>query len=207
MRDVRRRRDRYLPSSLNRASSSGSQSLTIPTVPSSIEREFTEEKPMSSWTSFAGIEPYLNAPILALAEAGRMNDTDDEIGDDLPDPDQIISIHATIEEEYDLTHRGAAVVSPRLKFGFSRTSTNTRGRTNEQLLSTIITAHYFEDGNKRTAWATTRLYLEDRGTELAVKETQAVKPILANIRIFEIEELAEWLANGHIDDSDIPSRT
>jgi hypothetical protein len=48
--------------------------------------------------------------------------------------------------------------------------------------------------------------LAERGTEPAVTDSQAVKPSLSNIRIFEIEELAEWPASGNIDDSNLPSR-
>lgn len=61
-------------------------------------------------------------------------------------------------------------------------------------------AHIFEDGNKRTGWTTTVLYLEECGTEPAIRGTEA-EPVLRYIRSYDIEEVAEWLATGDIDES------
>ncbi|ERJ06704.1 Fic/DOC domain containing protein [Halorhabdus tiamatea SARL4B] len=68
------------------------------------------------------------------------------------------------------------------------------------LLRRLISAHFFEDGNKRTAWTVTRLSLNQHGTGPAVQESERVATILRHIQRFETEELAEWLSNGEIDD-------
>jgi long-subunit acyl-CoA synthetase (AMP-forming) len=66
------------------------------------------------------------------------------------------------------------------------------------LLRKIITAHYFEDANKRTGWATTRKYLENHREAPADRER--VERVLRNIRSFSVEEIAEWLKTGEIDE-------
>jgi death-on-curing protein len=132
-----------------------------------------------------------------------VTDDEDVEGDDLPDAEEIIAIHDEIEEEYDLTHTGAAVAAPRLKFErllrddvepydglYLRAAA---------LLRNILTAHYFEDANKRTAWATARIYLETHGTEPADRSNR-VERVLKSIRLFDVEEIAEWLATGTIDE-------
>lgn len=40
---------------------------------------------------------------------------DQEIGDDLPDPEEIIEIHDEIVDNYNLTHTGTRVAAPRLQ--------------------------------------------------------------------------------------------
>jgi len=67
------------------------------------------------------------------------------------------------------------------------------------LLRKILTAHLFEDANKRTSWAVTVLYLDDRSAEPSKRGEQAEK-VLKRIRCYRVEEIAEWLANGTIDE-------
>lgn len=121
--------------------------------------------------------------------------------EDLPTAEQIIEIHDTIEEEYDLTHTGTAVAAPRAKLRRLLEDVDdhddlyTRAAA---LLYKLITAHYFEDGNKRTAWATIILFLEDRDAEPAEGGERAER-VLKRVRRYEVEEIADWLADGTLD--------
>ena len=62
-----------------------------------------------------------------------------------------------------------------------------------------ITRHVFEDGNKRTAWTATVLYLKEQDTEPAVRGMDAER-VLRRIRRYDIKEIAEWLKSGEIDE-------
>ena len=62
------------------------------------------------------------------------------------------------------------------------------------LLRKIITAHVFEDTNKRIAWTVTVLYLEDHDAEPADRDTERVERILKRVRRYDIEEISGWLA-------------
>lgn len=66
------------------------------------------------------------------------------------------------------------------------------------LLRRLITAHFFEDGNKRTAWTTTWIYLERHGLRPA-NQDESVERVLRRIRRYEIEEIADWLETGELD--------
>ena len=124
--------------------------------------------------------------------------------DDLPDDTQIIEIHDWIEAEYSLKHTGSRVPVPSLRLRedvlepvaeedglFCRAA---------GLLRKTITAHVFEDANKRTAWTVTVLYLEDHEAEPADRDTKRVERVLKRIRRYDIEEIAQWLATGEIDE-------
>jgi prophage maintenance system killer protein len=121
---------------------------------------------------------------------------------DLPTADEVIEIHDEIEEQYDLKHTGAAVASPWLELReiledieeYDGTYLRAAG-----LLRHILTAHVFEDGNKRTAWTTTVLYLENHDAEPAVRERDEAEQVLKRIRRFDVDEIAKWLANGDLD--------
>lgn len=136
-------------------------------------------------------------------------ESEDEVGDDLPDADRIIQIHDRIEDEYDLTHTGAAVAAPRLEFKeLLREVDEYEGEYQRAaaLLRKIITAHYFEDGNKRTAWITTRQYLDDHGHAPAERNAERVARVAKSIRSFDISEIAKWLENGEIDEGKLNPR-
>jgi prophage maintenance system killer protein len=133
--------------------------------------------------------------------AGYDPEDEEEIGDDLPDPSEIIQIHQRIEDEYNLKHTGASVAAPRLRFANLLEEVDEYEGTHMRaaaLLRKIITAHYFEDANKRTGWATTRKYLENHREAPADRER--VERVLRNIRSFSVEEIAEWLNSGEIDE-------
>jgi death-on-curing protein len=133
----------------------------------------------------------------------------DKIGDDLPDADRIIQIHDRIEDEYDLTHTGAAVAAPRLKFRELLTEVDEYEGEYQRagaLLRKIITAHYFEDGNKRTGWLTTREYLDNHGHVPADRAEDRVEHVLKSIRSFDVCEIARWLKDGQIDEERLNPR-
>lgn len=119
----------------------------------------------------------------------------------LPTPREILAIHDEIEEEYDLKHTGARVAAPRLKLeriideaaGYDGVWTRAAF-----LLRRVLTAHYFEDGNKRTAWLATRVYLESNGLEPA-EGGESAERVLRRIRRFDVDELAGWLETGELD--------
>jgi prophage maintenance system killer protein len=119
----------------------------------------------------------------------------------LPEPREILDVHDTIEREYDLKYTGAAVAAPRLKLRRLVSDVAEYDGTflrAAALLRKLITSHYFEDGNKRTAWATTVLYLERCSAEPAERGT-SVEQVLKRIRRYEVCEIAEWLATGKLD--------
>lgn len=124
-------------------------------------------------------------------------------GDDLPTPDEIIATHDEIVDAYDLTHDDVNVVAPRLKLRRLLEDVadhdDTYGRA-AQLLRDLVTSHYFEDGNKRTAWMTTRDYL-DRLDEHPAETGDRVPHILRRVRRYDDDELAEWLRTGDIDET------
>ena len=140
--------------------------------------------------------------------ASGSDDDEDGIGDDLPTPEQIIEAHERVVSRYDLTHTGARVASPRLSFERTlRDVDNYEGTycRAAALLQKIITAHYFEDGNKRTAWVMTRSYLESY--EYAPADTsEGAERVLRSIRLFNVNEIAEWLETGEIDEERFPPR-
>lgn len=130
------------------------------------------------------------------------DDNEQEFGDDLPDADRIIQIHDRVVNEYDLTHTGTRVAAPRLKFRKMLAEVDEyegEYRRAAALLRKIITSHYFEDGNKRTGWLTTRQYLDDRGHVPAERDAEHVERVAKSVRSFDVDELAMWLAHGDID--------
>ena len=124
--------------------------------------------------------------------------------DDLPGDTQIIEIHDWIAAEYELKHTGSRVPVPglRLREDVLEPVAEEDGTfyLAAGLLRKTITAHVFEDANKRTAWTVTVLYLEDHGAEPADRDTERGERVLKRVRRYDIEEIAEWLATGEIDE-------
>ncbi len=121
---------------------------------------------------------------------------------DLPTPDEIIATHEEIEEQYDLKYRGARIAAPTLVLRrLLEEAEKLSGKYQQAafLLRKLITEHIFEDGNKRTAWVTTREYLQSVDRRPA-ETGDRVPRILRRIRRYEIEEIAEWLETGEIDE-------
>ncbi|WP_181685112.1 Fic family protein [Halorhabdus salina] len=121
----------------------------------------------------------------------------------LPTPSEIIEIHEEIEESYGLKYTGISAYFPEQTLSNVLSDVAAYDGIHLRaaaLLKRLISVHIFEDGNKRTAWTTTRLYLDQYGAEPAVQETEHVATVLRCIQRLDIEELAEWLSNGEIDD-------
>ena len=129
--------------------------------------------------------------------------TDSTIGDtDFPTPAAIIEVHDTIEDEYDIKYTGARVAAPRLELREILEDVNEFDGVYFRaaaLLRGLITAHIFEDGNKRTARAVTVLYLEEHNLKPADRD-ETVERVLRRIGRFDMLELAEWLETGDIDE-------
>lgn len=121
----------------------------------------------------------------------------------LPTPETILTIHEEIEDEYDMKYRGVRVAAPKLKLREilqdAADHDTLYGRA-AFLLRKLVTAHLFEDGNKRTAWAVTRIYLE-RNDESPAEHGLPVERVLRRIRRYDVDELAEWLETGDLDES------
>ena len=122
--------------------------------------------------------------------------------DDLPTPAEILATHEEIEKAYDLKHRGARVAAPRLKIKRLLRDVEQRDEVYPragQLLRDLVTSHFFEDGNKRTAWITMREYL-DRHGEQPAETGEGAERVLRRIRRFDPDEIAAWLETGTIDE-------
>ena len=124
--------------------------------------------------------------------------------DRLPSARQIVIAHEEIEEAYDLKYTGARVVAPRLTLRDILEEVREYDDIYMRaacLLRKVLTAHLFEDGNKRTAWTVTRQYLNNHGLQPAERREIVVAHVLRSIRRYDIDELAEWLETGNIDRS------
>lgn len=123
--------------------------------------------------------------------------------DDFPTPDEVVEIHERIEERYNLTHTGTRATLPKQTLESVIEGTTGHDGTFKQaaaLLRDLTTAHVFEDGNKRTAWATTRLFLQRREADIADRNPSMAAAVMRRIKRFDYEQLAEWLATGEIDE-------
>ncbi len=126
--------------------------------------------------------------------------TDDET---LPTPEEILTTHDVIEDEYDMKYTGTRVAAPKLKLRrIVREADEQDGLYLRAgfLLRKLITSHLFEDGNKRTGWASTVKYL-DRNGETPAEHGENVERVLKRVRRYDVDELAEWLESGEIDES------
>lgn len=121
--------------------------------------------------------------------------------DRLPSPDEILAIHDEIEVAEDMKYRGTRVAAPRLEL---RELLNEAGELDgvylraASLLRKLISAHLFEDGNKRMAWTVTWIYLERHGLQPA-EQDESVERVLRRIRRFDVGEIADWLESGNLD--------
>lgn len=122
--------------------------------------------------------------------------------EDLPTAEEILVTHDEIEDQYDLKHTGAHSSVPQVGLReLLDEAENQDGvyRRAAFLLRKLITEHIFKDGNKRTAWITTRSYLESNGLQPA-ETGDRVPKVLRRIRRFEIDEIARRLESGEIDE-------
>ncbi|MCD2203852.1 Fic family protein [Halobacterium sp. KA-6] len=120
----------------------------------------------------------------------------------LPTVAEIIATHEEVEDVYNLKHTGTRVAAPKLK---TKRIIRDADEYNDvytraaYLLRKLITRHVFEDGNKRTAWVTTRKFLDDHG-EIPAEHGPNAEQFLKRIRRYDVEEIAEWLETGNVDE-------
>jgi prophage maintenance system killer protein len=120
----------------------------------------------------------------------------------LPTPEEILATHEEIEEQYDMKYTGTRVAAPKLKLKriLEETAEHDGVYTRAAfLLRKLVTAHYFEDGNKRTAWVTMREYLQEHDETPAERGKESGK-VLRRVRRFDVDEIATWLETGEIDE-------
>lgn len=129
--------------------------------------------------------------------------TRDNLDDTLPAPEEILVTHEEIERTYDMKYTGVRVAAPKLKLRRVVRAADDYDDLYHRaayLLRKLVTAHFFEDGNKRTAWVTVRKYLSENGETPAERGPDAGR-VLRRIRRYDVPEIAEWLESGEIDDS------
>lgn len=122
---------------------------------------------------------------------------------ELPSAREILNTHQEIEEAYDMKYRGTRTVAPRLKFSRILEEVDEHSglwMRAAALLRKVLTAHLFEDGNKRTAWVVTREFLE-RIDQKPAADRGEVERVLKRIRRYDVEEIATWLETGELDRS------
>jgi death-on-curing protein len=68
----------------------------------------------------------------------------------------------------------------------------------------LITAHVYEDGNKRTAWLAATWILHTSGKRVATKHGDTAD-VLRHVSRYDADELATWLREGEIDRSRLRS--
>lgn len=121
--------------------------------------------------------------------------------DNLPTANEILEAHEEIEEAYDMKYRGVRVAAPRARLQKIVEQAAEEEEAFDRaafLLRKLITAHLFEDGNKRTAWVTAREYLARNDLEPDPRREE-VERVLRRIRRYDVDEIAGWLETGDID--------
>lgn len=123
-----------------------------------------------------------------------MNDSD------LPTAEMVLDTHEEIEDQYDLKYTGVRSVTPKTTIRQIMSDAQDFDSTYMRagyMLRNLITEHIFEDANKRTAWTETREYLDRAGKPKPERED--AEKVLYAIRAYEVEEIADWLETGEID--------
>lgn len=130
---------------------------------------------------------------------------------DLPTAEEILATHEQIEEEYDLKYKGIMKAAPKLKL--RRNVLEPAAEYDDPyhraavLLFEIQSVHVFEDANKRTAWAVTMEYLDRKGIVPEFpQDTDGIERVVRRAGLFDVDELAEWLETGEIDEDRLPER-
>lgn len=130
---------------------------------------------------------------------------------DLPTPEEILDAHDRLEEIYDLKYKGTMKVAPKRKL--RRNVVEPAAEYDDiyhraaVLLFEIQSVHVFEDANKRTAWTVTMEYLNRQGIDPDFQQdVDTIERIVRRAGLFDVDELAEWLKTGEIDESKLPER-
>lgn len=124
---------------------------------------------------------------------------------ELPSVEDIQAVHEDIVERWDLDHTGTRRALPDrtlrsvLDTAAAKTDPYVRAAT---LLRKLASAHVFEDGNKRTAWVVSKTYLVGQGLEVEPTGEQ-IAVVMKHYKRYTVDELAEWLRTGTIDESQL----
>lgn len=124
--------------------------------------------------------------------------------DSLPSIAAIHRNHDLIVEEYRLDNPGVDDPFPDRKLrdvldeAAEHDDAYLRAAT---LLREIAAVHVYADGNKRTAWITAVEYLDRLEVEPAEEEPERVARVVRALSRFRVEEIAEWLETGEIDET------
>lgn len=65
------------------------------------------------------------------------------------------------------------------------------------LLRSLITAHVFRDGQHRTAFFVTVMFLEQNGESVHCDDYGQARTFLKGIRMYDNDQIARWLEFGH----------
>lgn len=129
--------------------------------------------------------------------------------DDLPTPAEILDAHDRIEKQYDLKYTGTMKTAPKAKL--RRNVVEPASEYGDPyhraavLLFEIPSVHVFEDANKRTAWAVTMEYLDQKGIDPDFQQDDdTIERIVRRAGLFDTDELAAWLETGEIDTDKLP---
>ncbi|WEL18765.1 Death-on-curing family protein [Halorhabdus sp. SVX81] len=125
-------------------------------------------------------------------------DTDD----DLPTVEDVHTIHDEISETYDLKYPGVRdrFADEKVKQLLEKAREyDDDFRRAAVILRKLPSLHVFEDGNKRTAYLVVVEYLDRRNLEPA-KSGEVVERVMRCRKRFSVEEIAEWLEDGSIDE-------
>ena len=69
------------------------------------------------------------------------------------------------------------------------------------LLKELVTTHGFASGNKRTGFVVTTYFIKKNGGKPRFSDFDKIEKVLRNIRLYNIEEIANWLRKGEIDET------
>jgi death-on-curing protein len=65
-------------------------------------------------------------------------------------------------------------------------------------LKLMVNARIFGDGNHRTAFATTDVFLRMNGAEIRTSNQQEIIRFIKDIKTYSIDEIEVWLRNGEV---------
>jgi death-on-curing family protein len=66
------------------------------------------------------------------------------------------------------------------------------------LLRRMATGRIFDDGNHRTAFEVTFMFLQLNDAEMKVKDTKKIIRFIKDIWFYNIDEIEAWLRNGQV---------
>lgn len=65
----------------------------------------------------------------------------------------------------------------------------------------IVVGRIFKDGNHRTAFEVTRVFLEMNRKKMKISDTEKIIRLIKDIRQYNIDEVESWLKSGEISET------